>query len=442
MPRIKQPTVAATANSLDSVILAFTDLKKASIPLHHEDLETKTFVQLESEIEQAGGSVVTKIAPGSCTYLVATGEQFQKKGARIKEAIKHDIPIVTYDWLATSLASVDAVDAADFLLHGTSADDVPQTNDRSSRSKKRAREEDETDTSADVAVKKMKSEDDDEEVDVKPSDAINGTKFASKSKLVVPVDEHYPEQCSKVYQDDTGVPYDATLNQTESGKNANKFYRVQLLQHDSGQFHTWTRWGRVGDVPGQSKILGDGDINGAIHEFEKKFKDKTGLAWKDRESAPKPKKYTMIEINYEESEGEDDLPAAGPRRDSHASSASSDTVKSQLPEAVGRLMSLIFNTSYFDNTLAELDYDANKMPLGKLSKKTLLKGYEVLKDLASRIGPNGPAPGEHDNVTSLSDQYFSLIPHAFHRGQRPPVIGHMDLIKKEVTLLENLTDMQ
>lgn len=448
MPRIKQPPVAPTT-SLAGFSLAFTDLKRANIPLHHDDLATKTFAQLEDEIQQAGGSVVTKIAPESCTHLVATGEQYHKKGARIKDAIKHNIPIVIYDWLAISLESNDVVDVADFLLQSRSSsppasEDVAQTNGRSSRSGKRARDEDDDQDGTDsVTTKKIKAEDEHQKADVKADPTKNGTEPAQKAKIQMPVDEHYPEERCKVYQDDEGVIYDATLNQTESGKNANKFYRVQLLQHDSGQFYTWTRWGRVGDSPGQSKMLGNGSVDLAIAEFEKKFKDKTGLAWKDRDAAPKPKKYTMIEINYEESDGDDDdLPGAGHRRDSHVSSASSESVETKLSEPVARLMSLIFNNDFFNNTLAELDYDAFKMPLGKLSKKTLLKGYEVLKDLASRIGQTGPAPGEQTNVNNLSDQYFSLIPHAFHRGQRPPVLSSMDLIKREVTLLENLTDMQ
>jgi poly [ADP-ribose] polymerase len=41
------------------------------------------------------------------------------------------------------------------------------------------------------------------------------------------------------------------------------------------------------------------------------------------------------------------------------------------------------------NMMTEIGYDARKMPLGKLSKSTILKGYEVLKRLASSLeNPN------------------------------------------------------
>ena len=41
----------------------------------------------------------------------------------------------------------------------------------------------------------------------------------------------------------------------------------------------------------------------AIKDFEKKFKDKTGNAWKDRDNfTAKPKKYTLLEMAHEDAE--------------------------------------------------------------------------------------------------------------------------------------------
>lgn len=105
---------------------------------------------------------------------------------------------------------------------------------------------------------------------------------------------------------------------------------------------------------------------------------------------------------------------------------------------------LIFNQEYFNDTLASLDYDNNKMPLGKLSKRTLLRGYEVLKELATLVQNQGTAPAGHtwiEDVTNLSNTYFSLIPHAIGFN-RAPVLQNMIMIKKEIDLLETLTDMQ
>jgi poly [ADP-ribose] polymerase len=119
-------------------------------------------------------------------------------------------------------------------------------------------------------------------------------------------------------------------------------------------------------------------------------------------------------------------------------------VESKLPGPVQRLMKLIFNQDYFNDTLASLDYDTNKMPLGKLSKRTLLRGYEVLKELAALVqNPDTVPDGSTliEAVTDLSNTYLSLIPHAFGI-RRAPILQDMSMIKKEIDLLETLTDMQ
>ncbi len=51
--------------------------------------------------------------------------------------------------------------------------------------------------------------------------------------------------------------------------------------------------------------------------------------------------------------------------------------ESKLPTAVQDLMELIFNPQYFAATMADLNYDINKLPLGKLAKSTIVKGYQV-----------------------------------------------------------------
>ena len=301
MPRIKQPP-KAPSTSLAGFSIAFTDSKKTSIPLHHHDYANKTFVELEGNIEEAGGTFVNKVEAGTCTHLVATPESYARKGAKVNEAIKQGIPIVSHDWLAASLASSTTVDETDFILHAapSQAPNPPTTNGTTNaaaatngtattngKSKKRSRDDDDDDKDK---VKKVKAE------DKAGKSALDDIVPSSKAKTVVPVDGEYHYPQSEVHRDDDGVFHDATLNQTESGKNANKFYRVQLLEHDTGQYFTWTRWGRVGET-GQSKVLGSGDFGEALREFEKKFKDKTGHTWANREEPPKPSTYPQNEIS-------------------------------------------------------------------------------------------------------------------------------------------------
>jgi poly [ADP-ribose] polymerase len=78
--------------------------------------------------------------------------------------------------------------------------------------------------------------------------------------------------------------------------------------------------------------------------------------------------YRQIEIMYEE---EEETPKA----------QSTDRVElkpvqeSKLDRRVQDFIRLIFDIKQIKSTLAEIGYDSNKMPLGKLSQRTLQQGY-------------------------------------------------------------------
>jgi predicted DNA-binding WGR domain protein len=76
-------------------------------------------------------------------------------------------------------------------------------------------------------------------------------------------------------------PYEILGNQTDIGKNANKYYRIQLLQETSGagKFYVWTRWGRVGESTraAMTALLGPYDEEvAAMSAYERKYMDKFG----------------------------------------------------------------------------------------------------------------------------------------------------------------------
>lgn len=205
-------------------------------------------------------------------------------------------------------------------------------------------------------------------------------------------------------------------------------------------FKTWTRWGRVGER-GQSAMLGNGSLDDALSNFQKKFKDKSGLTWENRGDDPKPKKYAYVERSYNpdsDEEDEDiDVDADGDAK--KGSSSKVVVAECTLEPPVQNLMKLIFNQSYFDATMADLNYDANKLPLGKLSKGTIARGFQALKDL-SVILDNTDAASLAE-AEQLSNRFYSVIPHAFGRN-RPPIIRTNDQLKKEIELLESLSDMK
>lgn len=89
------------------------------------------------------------------------------------------------------------------------------------------------------------------------------------------VDSLVPNKDSyRVFQEGSKT-YAATLNQSNLGANNNKFYIVQVLQHETtGNLHCWNRWGRVG-VPGQNALMGPFPKDQAIKAYIKKVHDKT-----------------------------------------------------------------------------------------------------------------------------------------------------------------------
>ena len=220
-----------------------------------------------------------------------------------------------------------------------------------------------------------------------------------------------------------------------------QFYVLQLLVDEDGDgFHTHTRWGRVGEF-GQVKTMDSDTLDAALKDFNKKFKDKTGYGWEDRNEPPKPKKYTFIEKNYEADDDDADDGSSKVK-----SEGADNGAKSKLPVPTQRLMELIFNQNHFNSVLEEIGYNADKLPLGKLGKSTLRKGMEHLKELASLIkhpnlAQNKYGVSREEAIEDFTNKYYSTIPHVFGRN-KPPKISNDDILKREVAMLDTLTDME
>ncbi|KAL9596913.1 MAG: hypothetical protein Q9219_005476 [cf. Caloplaca sp. 3 TL-2023] len=263
----------------------------------------------------------------------------------------------------------------------------------------------------------------------------------------VPIDEGFSEWSNgvtpKVYVDEDGIIYDASLNQTNIGGNNNKFYRLQLvLDTKSDQYYAHTRWGRVGEF-GQVKTMGPQPFDAAMKEFEKKFKDKSGHKWEDRGEPAKKGKYTFIERSYED---DDDEQPTTKKEEAAADDDDEEEIDSKLPKQTQRLIELIFNQNHFNAVLEGIGYNANKLPLGKLSKATLKQGFEHLQELASLIkhpnlASNKYQMSQKEAIEDFSNKYYSTIPHEFGRN-RPIPINSQEILRKETSMLDTLTDME
>ncbi|KAK6120189.1 hypothetical protein DH2020_046095 [Rehmannia glutinosa] len=193
--------------------------------------------------------------------------------------------------------------------------------------------------------------------------------------------------------------YDAMLNQTNVGENNNKFFVIQVLESDDGgKFMVYFRWGRVG-VKGQDKLNGPYTSQQvAVSEFEKKFFDKTKNHWFNRkEFVSHPRSYTWLEMDYSETKNEP------PVQQKHKSIVRPKPQESKLEARIAKFISLICNMSMMRQQMMEIGYNAEKLPLGKLSKSTILKGYDVLKRIADVIGQ-----ADRKTLEQLSGEFYTV----------------------------------
>ena len=93
-----------------------------------------------------------------------------------------------------------------------------------------------------------------------------------------------------------------------------------------------------------------------------------------------------------------------------------------------------------------LNYDANKLPLGKLSDNTLRKGNLVLKQISELLDDPSLASTRYEStpaavLSQLSSRYYTIIPHVFGRN-KPPIINNMSHLKREAELIQSLGEME
>ncbi|XP_014696044.1 protein mono-ADP-ribosyltransferase PARP3 [Equus asinus] len=254
---------------------------------------------------------------------------------------------------------------------------------------------------------------------------------APTEKCIVRVDPACPLSGSpgtQVHED-----YNCTLNQTNVGNNNNKFYIIQLLEAGD-RFVCWNRWGRVGEV-GQSKLNYFVLLEDAKKDFEKKFRDKTKNSWAERDRfVAHPGKYTLIEVQGEEETQEAMVKVdGGPLR-----TVVQQVQPCSLDTATQKLITNIFSKDMFNNAMALMNLDVKKMPLGKLSKQQIARGFEALEAL--EVALKTPTDGGL-NLEELSSRFYTVIPHNFGRS-RPPPINSPELLQAKKDMLLVLADIE
>lgn len=234
------------------------------------------------------------------------------------------------------------------------------------------------------------------------------------------VDSKFPYASTCHVYEQNGTVYTCTMNQTDIKNNNNKFYIIQILETDASpaEYYIWNRWGRVG-YDGQFSNSPTKDVSYAIQQFNKKKNDKLRGG------------YTELEIMYEEESKEEVKTEAKPKETKEAPS-------SKLDRRLQDLMNLIFDLKNINRTLAEIGYDAKKMPLGKLSQNNIRQGLEVLKEIEAVL--EGKKSGD---LAALSGRFYTLIPHDFgFQHMSKFTINTNAKLKEKVEMLDAISEMK
>lgn len=266
-----------------------------------------------------------------------------------------------------------------------------------------------------------------------------------------------------------GQLWDAPMSFTDLATGRNSFYHLQLLVHDTQTTNFWVfrQWGRVGSTDqGGSTYENFHRLDRAKECFRAYFRDKTGNEWGQVPYTRHPKRFFPVETVYAEAEPD--------QKEDHPS---------VLDARVKRIVDMIFDSKRMQATLAELEIDVDKMPLGQLSEKRIRDGYQALEHLDQLIQEIFPEDLEdqvqkvlegdpeekvsspksrtavllelllkikkedEQRLLNANNRFYTLIPHTLHRTSSvsplldESIIKTRAQIKAKAELLQTLQDM-
>ncbi|KAL5059665.1 hypothetical protein RYX36_031269 [Vicia faba] len=222
--------------------------------------------------------------------------------------------------------------------------------------------------------------------------------------------------------------YNTTLNMSDLSTGINSYYILQIIEEDKGSdCYVFRKWGRVGsDKIGGSK-LEDMSKSDAIREFKRLFYEKTGNpweAWEQKTIQKQPGRFFPLEIDY------------GVNK--QVSKKNKNNADSKLPPQLRELMKMLFNVETYRAAMMEFEINMSEMPLGKLSKSNIQKGFEALTDIQNLFTSSNPDSSVRDSLLiDASNRFFTVIP-SIH----PHIIRDEDDFKAKVKMLEALQDIE
>lgn len=224
--------------------------------------------------------------------------------------------------------------------------------------------------------------------------------------------------------------YNTTLSMSDLSTGVNSYYILQIIQEDNGSVcYVFRKWGRVGNEKIGGVKLEEMYKADAIKEFERLFLEKTGnkwQAWEMKKNFEKmPGRFFPLDIDY------------GVNKELNQKNNVKDSV-SQLAPPLVELMKMLFNVETYRSAMMEFEINMSEMPLGKLSKSNIQKGFEALTEIQNLLSSNAHNPAVRDTlIVDASNRFFTVIP-----SVHPHVIRDEDDFKSKVKMLEALQDIE
>ncbi|CAI9107673.1 OLC1v1007086C1 [Oldenlandia corymbosa var. corymbosa] len=329
----------------------------------------------KTKIEEAGGEVHQKIQKG-VNCLVVSGD-LSDQGAEMRKARRMKLPILREQYLADC---VERIKKLPFDLYKIEAIGEKHST---------------------VVVK------------VKGRSAVHESSGLQDSGHIL---------------EDGNSIYNTTLSLSDLSTGVNSYYILQIIEDDKGSdCHVFRKWGRVGNDKIGGIKLDEMDKVDAIEEFKRLFLEKTGNSWEAWESKKdfqkRPGRFYPLDIDY----GADT-----------SKRKTFDDSKSQLVPALQQLMKMLFNVETYRAAMREFEINMSEMPLGKLSKSNIQKGFEALTEIQNLLEDIASNPSVKESlIIAASNRFFTLIP-SIH----PHVIRDEDDFKSKVKMLEALQDIE
>ncbi|XP_047982400.1 poly [ADP-ribose] polymerase 1 isoform X2 [Salvia hispanica] len=223
--------------------------------------------------------------------------------------------------------------------------------------------------------------------------------------------------------------YNTTLNMSDLSTGVNSYYILQVIQDDkSSDCFVFRKWGRVGNEKIGGNKLEEMHKSDAIQEFKRLFLEKTGNTWESWERKEdfhkQPGRFFPLDIDY------------GVKDSSKKKQL--DFTSSKLAPQLVELMKMLFNVEAYREAMMEFEINLSEMPLGKLSKSNIQKGFEALTQIQNLLKNNDYDPTVKESlIVDASNKFFTVIP-SIH----PHVIKDEDDFKLKVKMLEALQDIE